>query len=130
MKSSIRALAELVLQNIDALEADCARRGAEVPSLQDPYQVGSDFTLEDAGVQKASAIIVAAAQQLIQTIQTPQVNLLTSAYAVSFQKNCLFFFFCDFTLRPRPQLRVRFVLRQSSTSPIFSKKQDRRFVLL
>jgi len=83
MKSSIRALAELVLQNIDALEADCARRGAEVPSLQDPYQLGTDFTLEDAGVQKASTIIVAAAQQLIQTVQTPQVNLLTSAYATT-----------------------------------------------
>jgi len=83
MKSSIRALAELVLQNIDALEADCARRGADVPSLQDPYIVGTEFTLGDTHVQKASTIIVAAAQQLIQTIQTPQVNLLMTAYSTT-----------------------------------------------
>lgn len=85
MKSSIRALAELVLQNIDTLEADCARRGADIPSLQDPYKAGTEFTLEDADVQNASTIIIAAAQQLIQTIQSPQVNLLMNAYSVRYE---------------------------------------------
>ena len=82
MKSSIRALAELVLDNIDVLEADCARRGADIPSLQDPYKAGTEFTLDDPDVQNASTIIIAAAQQLIQTIQNPQVNLLMTAYSV------------------------------------------------
>ena len=89
MKSSIRALAELVLEYIDALEADCARRGAEVPSLLDPYTPGSEFTLEDANVQRASTVIVAAAQQLIQTVQNPQVNLLMTAYSVCSEFICL-----------------------------------------
>ena len=82
MKSSIRSLAELILKNIDVLEADCSRREEGIPSLQDPYKVGTDFTLDDPGVQNASTVIVAAAQQLIQTVQTPQVNLLMSAYSV------------------------------------------------
>ncbi len=97
MKTTIRALAELVLQNIDALEADCTVATPKVPSLQDPYAIGTDFTLEDADVQKASTVIVAAAQQLIQTIQTPQVNLLMTAYSVSSK---YFVFLClDFTVK-------------------------------
>ncbi|KLO06094.1 S-adenosyl-L-methionine-dependent methyltransferase [Schizopora paradoxa] len=83
MKSSIRALAELVLKNIDVLEADCAKRGVQEPSLLDPYEPGSEFTVDDGNVQRASTIIVAAAQQLIQTVQSPQTNLLMTAYSTT-----------------------------------------------
>ena len=91
MKSSIRALAELVLKNIDVLEDDCARRGAEIPSLQEPYKAGMEFSFEDADVQRASTVIVAAAQQLIQTVQSPQVNLLMTAYSVRTPKVDVYF---------------------------------------
>ena len=83
MTSTIRALAELILQNIGPLEADCARRGVEAPSMKEPFKPGSEFSLNDVDVQKASTVIVAAAQQLINTVQPPQVNLVMTAYSVS-----------------------------------------------
>ncbi|KLO06095.1 S-adenosyl-L-methionine-dependent methyltransferase [Schizopora paradoxa] len=83
MTSTIRALAEVILQNIDALEADCARRGVEAPSMKEPFKPGSEFSLNDADVQKASTVIVAAAQQLINTVQPPQVNLVMTAYSTT-----------------------------------------------
>lgn len=83
MKSSIRALAELILENIDVLEADCAQRNAEVPSLQEPFESGSSFATDKPEVRKASSVIAAAAQQLVQTVRAPEVNLITTAYGVS-----------------------------------------------
>lgn len=83
MKSLIRALAELILENIDVLEADCAGRDIEVPSLQEPFKPGTGFALDKPDVRKASSVVVAAAQQLIHTVRPPQVNLLTTAYGVS-----------------------------------------------
>ncbi len=83
MKSSIRALAELILENIDVLEADCAGRDVEVPSLQEPFKPGTGFAMDKPEVRRATFVVVAAAQQLVQTVRPPQVNLLTTAYEVS-----------------------------------------------
>lgn len=83
MKSSIRALAELILANIDVLEADCAERHADVPSLQEPFETGTGFTTDKPEVRRASSVIAAAAQQLVQAVRAPEVNLMSTAYAVS-----------------------------------------------
>lgn len=128
MKSTIRALAELVLQNIDALEADCSRRGVEAPSLRDPYKPGSEFSLNDIDVQKASTVIVAAAQQLINTVQPPQVNLVMTAYSVSFHFTFSLILLIYYLL-PRRHLQARFALLLSSILQIFSAKLVHLFVL-
>ncbi len=43
MKSTIRALAEFILQNVDVIEEALEKRGASVPSLDDPFTPGSDI---------------------------------------------------------------------------------------
>lgn len=83
MKSSIRALAELIIENVDVLEADCAGRGVEVPSLLEPFTPGSGFAMDKPEVRKATSVIAAAAQQLVQTVRPPQMNLITTSYGVS-----------------------------------------------
>lgn len=83
--SSLRALAELILKNVNIVEADNAKRGVSSPSLDEPYVIGSEDFLNDATnveVQRAKTVIDVAAQQLIQTVRNPHTNMIMMAYGV------------------------------------------------
>lgn len=82
---SLRSLAQLILANVDILEADSANDGFSIPSLDEPYIPGSDFSNANPEVAKAKTIIDAAAQQLLHTIRNPHSDLLITMYSVSLQ---------------------------------------------
>ncbi|KLO13212.1 S-adenosyl-L-methionine-dependent methyltransferase [Schizopora paradoxa] len=78
-KSTIRALAELILQNVDALEEALEKRGASVPSLDDPFTPGSDIANGQPELMATTELTVRAASQLIQTIRMPQYSVIHEA---------------------------------------------------
>ncbi|KLO13187.1 O-methyltransferase [Schizopora paradoxa] len=79
MKSSIRALAELILKNVDTIEEALNKRQATVPSLDDPFTPESDITYGDPDLMATTELTVRAASQLIQTIRSPQFSIVHEA---------------------------------------------------
>ena len=78
MKSNLKALALLILENVEKLEADCEQRGIEVPSLDEPFVPGSDITSKgsDPVIVDAIATVTNAALQLVHTIRPAMLNLM------------------------------------------------------
>jgi len=81
--SSLKALAELILKNVDVLESDLAKRGVTAPSLDEVFTPGSDFTTSSQEVLQAADTACHAALQLVQTIRTPALSLLQTSFGVS-----------------------------------------------
>ena len=87
MASELRALRDIISSSIDNILNVCAETGKDFPSLNEPIHP-SEFTPD--GIrnhpQVADAIgpAVAAAFQLIQTLQSPPVTLTTSAFRVGY----------------------------------------------
>ncbi len=74
MKSSIRALAEFILQNVDTIEEALEKRGAAVPSLDDPFTPGSDIANGQPELMATTELTVRAASQLIQDASSTSVQ--------------------------------------------------------
>ncbi|KAG6910307.1 hypothetical protein DXG01_011704 [Tephrocybe rancida] len=69
MASPLRALANLITTNVDALEAAYAEKGATFPSLDDPFRpTPLDF---DPTLGPTKALIIAAAAQILATVCSP-----------------------------------------------------------
>lgn len=88
MKSTLKALAQLILQNVEVLEADCEKRGIDVPSLEDVYSFGSDISSEDPAVNKAAHEITSAAFELANIVRPAHHSLFYLAGGV-----CIMFIF-------------------------------------
>ncbi len=83
MKSTLKALAQLILQNVDVLDASIQTSGGKEPSLNDPYNPKTDYPYHDPAVLRASDVISAAAVQLLQTVRSPQMCLISESVMVS-----------------------------------------------
>ena len=83
MKSTIKALAELILQNVDVFDASIEASGGREPSLDNPYNPEADYPFHNPDVARASDVISAAAMQLIQTVRAPQMCLISESVMVS-----------------------------------------------
>ena len=85
MASDLKALRDILVSSIDNILAVCEETGKEFPKLSEPVHP-SEFTPEGIRnhpkVSDNIAIAVAAAFQLIQTIQSPPVTLTTAAFRV------------------------------------------------
>ncbi|KLO09946.1 S-adenosyl-L-methionine-dependent methyltransferase [Schizopora paradoxa] len=79
MKSSLKALAQLILHNVEILEADCEKRGIDVPSLEDVFTPGSDIINEDPAVLKASHELTSAAYELANIVRPTHHSLFLVA---------------------------------------------------
>ncbi|KAF5367926.1 hypothetical protein D9758_004439 [Tetrapyrgos nigripes] len=67
--SALKALAEIITTQTEALQAAYARAGAQVPSINAPFQPSPlEF---DPNINNIRQLIVAAASQLIATVQSP-----------------------------------------------------------
>ncbi len=86
MKSTIKALAELILQNVDVLDASINASGGKEPTLDEPYNPETGYPFHDPEVIKASDVIGAAAMQLLQTVRPPQMCLISESVMVSIAK--------------------------------------------
>ena len=85
MASDLKALRDIIVSSIDNIIATCEETGKEFPKLSEPVQF-SEFTPDGIRnhpkVSDNIALAVAAAFQLIQTLQSPPVTLTTSAFRV------------------------------------------------
>ena len=112
-KSSIRALAELILQNIDTIEDALDKRQASVPSLDDPFTPVSDIANWEPELMATTELTVRAASQLIQTLRLPQYSVIHEALSVSVPlstwwtrittRHSIACYFVNFALCHRPQ---------------------------
>ena len=82
---ALRSLAELILKNVEIVEADLQNRGAEGPSIDEPFVPGADINFGNPAVSEAIYLTTCAAQQLLQTIRPPQACLLQEVSSVSIQ---------------------------------------------
>ncbi|KAI0064236.1 S-adenosyl-L-methionine-dependent methyltransferase [Artomyces pyxidatus] len=77
--SPLIALADLISSGVRTLDATYSQQGVPFPSLDGPYSPGPLDT--DATVTAATQLIIAAAHQLIATVQQPVMTLLNYAPA-------------------------------------------------
>ena len=86
MATELRALRDIISSSIDNILNVCAEMGKDFPSLNEPIQP-SEFTPDGIRnhpqVSEAIGPAVAAAFQLIHTLQSPPVTLVNSAYKVN-----------------------------------------------
>ncbi|OCH93672.1 O-methyltransferase [Obba rivulosa] len=74
------ALAQIVANGVAAIQAECDSRGVSFPSLDDPYTPESDDIHRD--VYSHIIPVIAAAHQLIATLQYPSMYVMTSAWSM------------------------------------------------
>ncbi|KLO07400.1 S-adenosyl-L-methionine-dependent methyltransferase [Schizopora paradoxa] len=75
-KSTLRDLAELILKNVEVVEADLAKRNASGPDINETFVPGADINFGNPEVSEAIYLTTCAAQQLLQTIRPPQACLI------------------------------------------------------
>ena len=85
MASDLKALRDIIVASIDSIIAVCEETGKDFPKLSEPVQF-SEFTPDGIRnhpkISDNIAVAVAAAFQLIQTVQSPPITLTTSAFRV------------------------------------------------
>ncbi len=91
MKSTLKALAQLILRNVEVLEADCEKRGLDIPNLEDVYTFGSDIlNAGDPEVIKASHEISSAALELANIVRPAHHSLFLLATGVRIMVTIIF----------------------------------------
>ena len=90
MTSDLKALRDIISSSVDSIVDICESEGKPFPSLNEPVQL-SEFTPDgirnNTKVLDAVGLIVAAATQLIATVNPPSVTLTTSAFRVGYFLN-------------------------------------------
>ncbi|KLO19077.1 S-adenosyl-L-methionine-dependent methyltransferase [Schizopora paradoxa] len=109
MTFTLRSLAEIILKNCDILDAALEKRGAHVPSLDDPYTPESDVTNNDPQLLATADIACRAALQLVQTIRTPQLTILLDGLS----------FLTSVSLRCVIELHVTEILREAGPQGMY-----------
>lgn len=80
--TALTSLAKLILKNCETLDASCAERGIDVPSLDCPYVPGSDVANQDPAVVDAMLTITSATLQLLTTVRPAPFALYSLITAV------------------------------------------------
>lgn len=89
MADPLKALVEIISTQTEILQAAYARSGEETPSINAPFQPDNPLEFEDS-ITQARYLIVAAAKQLIATVQSPvdflpiKVNGMYDTVAITF----------------------------------------------
>lgn len=86
MTAELLALRDIITSSIDAIVDACRATGVDFPSLDDPVQLSEfapDGIRNRPEVVPHVASIVAAATQLVKTVQPPALTLATDAFKVS-----------------------------------------------
>lgn len=84
--SALKTLLDIIENGVKAVQAKCDARGASFPSLDQPFTPESDAIREEVMTDAAPAI--AAAHQLIATLENPGVYALRNAFGVSRARVC------------------------------------------
>lgn len=77
--AELKALGSIIQNAINSIEAKVASKGIDFPSLSTPTTPESEAASKLPEVEQASALIVAAAYQLIQSVRSPALTLVAIA---------------------------------------------------
>lgn len=103
--STLSQLSKLIAESVAAIEASCATRGVEVPSIDSAFTPGSEALRMDPTVAEAINIATASAYQIAALLEPPPVSVshiasgvrayvfttlltLTSRYFEALQSDC------------------------------------------
>ncbi|KLO06792.1 hypothetical protein SCHPADRAFT_677279 [Schizopora paradoxa] len=89
-KSTLKALVEIIAQNVDALDAAMEERGVSAPSLDEPFAPGSDVTNGQPQLIQMADLICRAATHLIHVVEPPKLSVLKkcSSHLISASIRC------------------------------------------
>lgn len=82
MKSELRALADLIVQQVDIIEATCAEQQFELPSLDQAYSPESEVARQDPRVAKAITLLNSATNQMGLLTRSAGESVLMKALGV------------------------------------------------
>ena len=82
MSSQLSALVKIIASGVDNIQASCAARGVVYPTPDVPLSPETEALQNELSAQAAPAL--AAAYQLIATLQHPGPYLLGVGFSVSF----------------------------------------------
>ncbi len=86
MSEELQQLRDIIVGSIDTILLSCKRKDVDFPHLDDPA-LASEFEStgmrNDPSVAEASTLAVAAATQLVATLQSPAITLGLAAASVS-----------------------------------------------
>ena len=83
MSSKLRALADLIVRQVDDIEAACAERNLELPSLEQLFSPESEAARRDAGISKAITLLNSAANEIGLVTRPAGESVLMRALGVS-----------------------------------------------
>ena len=94
----LRALSRIIQDSIEAIDSIVKANNVEFPSPHTPFTVESEKARALSDVQKQSALIIAAAMQLVQSVRSPTLGLLTLAMQVDDIPRLFLFIFGKLTI--------------------------------
>ena len=83
MTSKLRALADLIVQQVDIIEATCAEQNVDLPSLDQPFSPESEVARNDVRISKAITLLNSAANQIGLETRPAGESVLMRALGVS-----------------------------------------------
>ena len=83
MTSKLRALADLIVQQVDIIEATCAEQNFDLPSLDQPFTPESEVARNDVRISKATTLLNSAANQIGLETRPAGESVLMRALGVS-----------------------------------------------
>ncbi|KII89666.1 hypothetical protein PLICRDRAFT_108610 [Plicaturopsis crispa FD-325 SS-3] len=119
--TTMASLAKLISESVTKIETNCAQRGVQLPTLDDPFSPESEAPRNDPEILDATAKIVAAAAQLIALVRPAPSSLVTaslqmhvsSALRVALQTNTV-----EILREAGPQgLHINDIAAKSNTDP-------------
>ncbi|KII89667.1 hypothetical protein PLICRDRAFT_559932 [Plicaturopsis crispa FD-325 SS-3] len=78
--ATLRSLIQLMSDSVANIEVNCAQRGVQLPSLDEPFSADSEAPRSDPSIAEAASIAIAAAAQLIAILRPAPVTLLTTSF--------------------------------------------------
>lgn len=79
----LRSLLGLIKSSVENIEKACIANDQPFPALDTPFSMESEAVRMTPEVQLASGIVVAAASQLIATVQHPIASMIYHSFQVS-----------------------------------------------
>ncbi|EKM53055.1 uncharacterized protein PHACADRAFT_210782 [Phanerochaete carnosa HHB-10118-sp] len=73
--SELKALSKIIQDSIDSIEASLASKNMEFPSPHTPISLESEAARMQPGVDRACALIISAAYQLITSVRSPILSI-------------------------------------------------------
>lgn len=82
MAQVLLQLAKLITEAAEKIDAECKTRNAVFPSLDEPFTPESETIRDEPAVASASAVLAAAAEQIMLTAWSPPRSLFDGAFGV------------------------------------------------